>query len=308
MPKWLRSLAIVLTVLGAVTLVSLLPRPSTKPKTPPWPKDIQRFSLLSSDLSLALENNDGDWRIKTPIDVPANEGTVGGFLASLRSLELEEVLSRRPESFSLYALDDASGVRLKVWAADAQKPQEWVIGKDSPSGGHVYVRIGNAPEVYLAKGLSRSLAGADLKTWRDTRILPLPADAPIQSIRVYQDRENLIFEKSSDTWTVNGKTVQPEKVDPLLTNLRYLTADDFVDPPESIPEAAELATAPTHITVTLRSGESHDLRIGTPQKGNGSRALIRRDEDPHLMGIDLRHMELLKVTEKELLSKSTPKI
>lgn len=308
MPRWLRSLALVLTVLGAVTLVSRLPRPSTKPRTPPWPKDIQRFSLTSADLSLSLEHIDGSWRVIIPIDAPANEGTVVGFLASLRSLELEEVLSRRPESFLLYQLDDASGVRLKIWATGDPEPQEWVFGKDSPSGGHVYVRIGNGPEIYLAKGFSRSLAGTDLKTWRDTRILPLPPDVPIQSVQVHRSGDNFILELSSNTWTVNGKMAIHEKVDPLIMGLRYLSVDDFIDPPASGPQAAKLANAPIHITVTLRSGESHVLRFGKPEKGNDVRALVRRDEDPHLMWINLTRVELFKVTGQELLSKSTPKI
>lgn len=304
MPKWMRTLAIVLSVLAAAYLLSLVPRPTTKPKTPPVPKEVQRFSLVSRDLALTIESVDGAWRIKTPVDVPANEGTVVNFLASLRSFSLEEVLSRRRESFALFHVDDAAGVRLQVWGVGAKEPLDWVIGKDSPTGGHVYVRSGNGTEVYLAKGLSRGVAEAGLKMWRDSRLLPLAPEEAIQSVRVRRGNGILFLEKSSDSWTVNGKRADQDKVDRVVSSLRYLSADDFVDPPESLgPTAATLVPPSADITVRLSSGISHILRIGKPEKGETSRVLVRRDDDPHLLWVIVRQMDLLTTTEKDLISK-----
>lgn len=304
MPKWMRPLAIVLSVMAAAYLVSLVPRPSTKPKPPEVPKDIQQFSLTSPSQSLTIEKVEGGWRVKSPIDVPANDGNVVNFLASLRSLTLEEVLSRRPESFGLFQVDDASGVCIKVWGAGARDPLEWWIGKDSPTGGHVYVRIGKSHDVYLATGLSRSLAESGLKTWRDTRLLPLSPDAMIQSVRVRRGKSTLVLETSSDTWTVNGKPADPEKVDRWMSALRYLSADDFVDPPESLgPIAAGLISPSAEVTVNLFDGPSHVLRFGKPEKGDRSRVLLRRNNDPHLIWLIARQVDLLTTTEKDLISK-----
>lgn len=304
MPKWMRTLAIVLSVLGTAYLLSLVPRPTTKPKTPPVPKEIQRFSLVSHDLALTIEYVDGAWRITTPVDVPANEGSVVNFLASLRSFTLEEVLSRRAESFPLFQVDDTSGVHLRVWGLGAKEPLDWVIGKDSPTGGHVYVRSGNGKEVYLAKGLSRGLAGAGLKMWRDTRLLPLAPEETIESVRIHRNNGTLFLEKSSDSWTVNGKRADQEKVVRMIRSLRYLSADDFVDPPESLGlTAATLVPPSADITVRLSSEISHTLRIGKPEKGETSRVLVRRDDDPHLLWVIARQIDLLTATEKELIFK-----
>ena len=89
----------------------------------------------------------------------------------------------------------------------------------------------------------------------------------------------------------------------MLSSLRYLSADDFVDPPDSGPLAAQLANAPTRLTVLLESGVSVLLRFGPPEQAEDSRVLVRRDEDPHLYRVDSRHVDLLTLTEKELLSK-----
>ena len=83
MPKWMRTLAIVLSVLAAAYMISLIPRPSTRPKTPAVPQEIQRFSLISPGLSLTVENGDGGWRLTSPVDVPANDGMVVNFLSGL---------------------------------------------------------------------------------------------------------------------------------------------------------------------------------------------------------------------------------
>lgn len=304
MPKWMRALAIALSVLGTAYLLSLVPRPASKPKTPPVPEEVQRFSLTSRELSITIENAGGAWRVKTPVDVPANEGAVVNFLASLRSFTLEEVMSRRAESFQLFQADDASGVHLRVWGVGAKEPLEWVIGKDSPSGGHVYARRGNGKEVYLATGLSRALADAGLKMWRDSRLLPLAPEEAIQSVRVRRNDGTLSLEKSSDAWTVNGKRADQEAVDRAVHSLRYLSADEFLDPPASLgPQAAALVPPSALITVRLSSGKSHAFHIGQPEKGEVARVLVRRDEDPHLLWIIPRHMDLLTAKEKDLISK-----
>ena len=303
MPKWMRTLAIVLSVLAAAYMISLIPRPSTRPKTPAVPQEIQRFSLISPGLSLTVENGDGGWRLTSPVDVPANDGMVVNFLSGLRALTLEEILSHRTESHSQFNLDDASGILLRVWGTGSKEPQEWVIGKDAPLGGHVYVRVGKGPEVYLAKGLSRSQAEAGLKTWRESRILPLAPDAVIQSVRVRRPKGVLDLQHRSDSWTLNGKPANREKVDRFVSGLRYLSADEFVDPPASQgPLAGELKTPSAELTVVLSSGTPHVLRFGSPEKGGAARVLLQRDGDPHLMRVVLRQVDLLTADTKDLLS------
>lgn len=298
MPKWMKPLAIAVSVLAMVYLLSLVPRPSTKPQSPPIPKDIQRFSLGSRDLTIAIENKNGVWRVTSPIDVPANEGVVVHFLASLRSFAFEEVMSRRPESFDLFQVDDAAGVRLRVWGADAKDPLEWVIGKDAPLGGRGYARLGNGKEVYLTSGLSRNAVEVGLKMWRDGRLLPLAPDTPIRSIQVRRARGNLVLEKSSDTWTVNGKKGDGEKIDGLISSLRYVTADDFVDPPQSLELiSSHLSPPAAEMTVLAGEGTSHTIRFGIPEKGDSPRVLTRRDDDPHLLWMIARHVEWLTIGE-----------
>ncbi len=304
MPKWMKPLAIAVSVLAMVYLLSLVPRPSTKPKSPPVPNDIQRFSLVSQGLTITIENKNGVWRVTSPIDVPANEGVVVHFLASLRSFAFEEVMSRRPESFELFQVDDAAGVRLSVWGTGAKDPLEWIIGKDAPLGGHGYARLGNGKEVYLTSGLSRNEVEVGLKMWREGRLLPLAPDTPIRSIQVRRAMGNLILEKSSDTWTVNGKKANGEKVEGLVSSLRYVSADDFVDPPQSLGLiASHLSPPAAEITVLAGEGTSHILRFGIPEKGDTPRVLARRDDDPHLLWMIARHVEWLTIPEKELIFK-----
>jgi hypothetical protein len=303
MPNYIRTLVITLSVLAAAYLLSLIPRPSTGPKTPAIPESIQRFSLYTSSRTITVEETDGGWRVTTPINVPANEGSVVAFLAALRSLTLEEVLSHRPESHALYHLDDATGVRLSVWGVGAQDPQKWVIGKDSPKGTNVFVRIGTTPDVYLAKGISRGYAEADLQAWRETRLLPLAAEETFQALEVHRGKNNLIVQRTSSTWTVNGKPADSETVDQRVNSLRYLSADEFVDPPESETLLSEQPVLPPHdIVVTLSSGKKHVLRVVKEIKGDSPLILFQRDDDPHLLSLS-RPITWFTVTEKDLLAK-----
>ncbi|MBK8575755.1 MAG: hypothetical protein IPN90_08775 [Elusimicrobia bacterium] len=99
-----------------------------------------------------------------------------------------------------------------------------------------------------------------------------------------------------------------EKVDRLMSSLRYLSADDFVDPPESLgPIADSLRPPSAELTVTLgpggASGKTHILCFGRPDKRDPSRVLLRRDTDPHLLWVIVSHFDVLNVNIKDLLSK-----
>ncbi|MBL8023453.1 MAG: DUF4340 domain-containing protein [Elusimicrobia bacterium] len=301
MPKYLRTLAVVLFVLAAAYILVLIPRPPSGPKTPDVPEKIQRFSLTRPAHSITMESMETGWRVTSPVNVPANEGSVVSFLAGLRSLTLEKVISHRPESHALYRLDNAQGILLKVWGEGAQEPQGWIIGKDSPTGGNVFVRLETGSEVYLAKGLSRAYAEADLHAWRETRLLPLPADEAVQAVEVRRGKTSLRVERSSTSWTVNGKPANSEIVDERVNSLRYVSADEFVDPPESVALLAEKRNLPSReIVVILSSGKNHVLRVLKEIQGDSPRTLFQRDEDPHLFSLS-QPVVWLTLTEKELL-------
>lgn len=305
MPKWMRTLALVLTVLAAGYLISRIPRPSTKPMTPEVPKEIARFEIqVPGRPTISFEKAEAGWQLKTPIDAPANDGNVVSFLASLRSLTLENVVSRRADSHPLFLVDEAGGVRLKVMGPGGALPLEWVVGKDSPSGGHIYVRKGNGTEVYLAKGLRRELVETDLKAWRDNRALLLAPDAVIQSVQVRRGKAILALERSSTSWTVNGKPADGPMAERMTNGLRYLSAEEFVDPPASLALLGSGFTAPSaEITVTLASGPIHVLRVGREEKGASPRVLLRRDDDTHLLWVLTRNFELLTADPKNLQTK-----
>lgn len=305
MPKWMRTLALVLAVLAAGYLISRIPRPSTRPPTPEVPKEIARFDIqVPGRPLLSFEKAEAGWQLKSPVDAPANDGNVVSFLASLRSLTLENVVSRRAESHGLFLVEETGGVRVKVMGPGAALPLEWVVGKDSPSGGHIFVRKGNGTEVYLAKGLRRELVETDLKAWRDNRALPLAPDAVIQSVQVRRGKTLLTLERSSTSWTVNGKTADGPLAERMTNGLRYLSAEEFVDPPASISLSASGFSAPSaEVTATLASGSAHVLRIGREEKGASPRVLLRRDADPHLFWVLTRNFELLTAAPKDLQAK-----
>lgn len=273
MPRWMRTLAIVLSVLAAVYLISLVPRPSTKPKTPAVPKEITLFSSPRTFRS-HWKTRTADGGSRPPSMFPPTKDMVVNFLAALRSLTLEEVLSRRAENHGLFKVDEKIWCSLAVWTPGAKEPLTVVIGKDSPSGGHVYAANRSSPDVCLATGSSRSQAEAGLKIWRDARVVPLAADAVIQSVRVRGAQGTLFVERSSDTWTINGKPAD-RGVEQWTTNLRYLSADTFTDPPELLgPISLGLASPAAEITLTLDSGRPMFL-LGKPEKGDAPRVLIR---------------------------------
>jgi hypothetical protein len=250
---------------------------------------------------VVLEKTDAAWRLRAPLDFPADTGAVQSLLASLQSLSVGETLTQRPESHELYQVDDPSGVRVKVWDKGNDAPADWIFGKAAPDNSHVYLRVPGKPEVYLASGLHPEDLKRPLTQWRERRILRLEAEENIVKVEVKQGKASFVVQKSSDAWTVDGKPADSDKTQRFVDALHAANAQDFIDPPESSDLKKFGLDPPAALfLVTTTSGKTLELRAGKP--ADSQQIPVQRAGEPVLFWLPEHTWNEINPSPKTLLA------
>jgi len=315
-PKWIKALVGSLVFLAAVYGLLRIPRRSGGPLLPPAPKDISRISLAHSSFHFVFEKTDSGWRLREPLEFPAEEGAVGALLEGIGALAADEAVSKRAESHGLYEVTDEAGTRVGAWApgapsddpgrplaAAADKPVEWILGKPTPDGGGIYLRLPGHDEVYRATGLTRETVRQPLNNWRDRRVLSIQAEDEIREIRLGGLGAHFNLAKSSDLWTVDGRPARRDLAERVANELRYAAAEEFVDPPAALDLKTWGLTGLTPtIVLKLTSGKSVTLRFGKKElPGSAARVVVQREGEPTLYWVLVNRLEIRTLIAKDFL-------
>ncbi len=302
LPAWMRTLLGLLAALLAVFLVTRIPKPAAKKDVPSFPESPVKLEIAGPASRVLLEKREKGWRMKEPVDFPADEEAVRAFVSSLSALSFGETLTQRPETHAQYQVDEASAVSVRAWAAGAQDPVALLFGKGAPDFTHVYVRVPGKNEVYLAQGLRRYELEKPVRDWRDRRIASWQADDAVVRLTVEKGRGAYVLQKDSDTWTLGGRAADKDKMDRLLSELRALSAEDFIDPPQSSDlKSYGLNTPALKVTVETASGKKIELRFGKKDAAQ-DRYPLQRDGEPVLFWVPAYVWAAFPATSQELIA------
>ena len=167
----------------------------------------------------------GKWTLQAAKPLVADQGTLSGFLNSLTSATVEDVVDPHPASLKDFGLDPPS-FTLEI-STDA-KPQTFTLslGDDTPTSGGVYAQVAGDPRVITLGSYVKTSLEKKLFDLRDRRALTLESDQ-LQKIGVEYKGAQWTLEKNPEgVWDlVLPPSVRADRftVDGLLSQLRSLT-------------------------------------------------------------------------------------
>ncbi len=110
--------------------------------------ETNRFEIQTSGRKIVCEKSiDGQWEIKAPVQLKANQTAVDDLLFGVDSLKAVEFVSEHPRSLQPYGLD-APSFQVSFMSPPSE-PAVLLIG--STKGDTVYVKAKNADTVFLVK-------------------------------------------------------------------------------------------------------------------------------------------------------------
>jgi LysM repeat protein len=226
-------LLVLLLALGAVTVLLL---PSGEDRQSSYDTHGVRVAVDSSAVTridirrplstTTIQNVGGVWMVTTPYQYAADPASVTQLVGGLAKFKVGSLVSSNPEKQRLFQVD-STGTFITVTDRSGAATQI-VFGKMGPSFTEVYFRLPDSKEVYLGEGIDSWMLTREPKEWRDKTILAANTQA-VTALEYSAGGVTTTFARDSSGWVSAGRRASIESLNPALTTLMALKADDFID-------------------------------------------------------------------------------
>ncbi|MEM6732042.1 MAG: DUF4340 domain-containing protein, partial [Myxococcota bacterium] len=145
------------------------------------PSAVIAVKLQNGEQIFEIERSDGEWRIQSPRELPADSEVVGGMVRFVAALErLKDVGEERegevipPDDLALFEL---SPPRFQIELVTVEGRTVLDVGKKNNFDGNAYAKLASAPGVFVVDGGVHFHLDKTELDLRDKRLVPLSASA-----------------------------------------------------------------------------------------------------------------------------------
>jgi len=220
--------------------------------------DITGLTLASTDGSISLARQDGEWTITAPYPLAADQANVAGIVNALQTADHERLVEEAPEDLGRFGLGEPA-VTVTLTSSDGAS-RSLALGNDTPVGFNVFVKRGDEDAVYITAASLKSTVNKTLYDLRDRTVLSF-ADIDVARIDIETEALTATVERQPalgdgiTRWQITAPLsarADAEAVGALLQQLRAANAVAFAtDAPTDEDLAAFGLTEPE---LTLRLG------------------------------------------------------
>ena len=148
--KWI---AIALGVLVALYLITQMQQSGLQTQSDAvFPENqgaIQTIELWTKDDTIKIEREGDGWAIAGHDTLDMRPNRMDTFFDKALKVKKETLISKNPEKWTKYSIDDSSGTHVKLVDASGSEMVHVVFGRSSSDWSHNYVRTTGVDEVYL---------------------------------------------------------------------------------------------------------------------------------------------------------------
>jgi len=185
-----------------------------------------KIEIERNKQSMRMERVHDVWKVTDPVNFVVDDEAIYRLLEGMAKFKLTGLISSNPQKYGTFEVDDKA-TTLTVTYSDG-KSVALMIGKTGPTPNQTYVRPISSNSVYLARGLATVAVNKELRDWRLRTIYHVDPNT-IKYFKIESDTGTFTLRRDGNRWLANRKPVSNRSVNPVLTALSYVRADDFVD-------------------------------------------------------------------------------
>ena len=263
--------------------------------------EVNRFEVTGNGRKRVCDKNmSGQWELKEPISLKADQTAVDDLLFGVDSLKAVEFVSEHPTSLQPYGLD--APVMQVSFMKPGANPAVLLVGKTK--GDTVYVKAQHADTVFLVKKDLLNLIGGGVEGLRDKQVLDFKSEDAVKLVLRHGD-VTLACQRQGTNWRLTQPVQEDAKngaVNSIIYQLNQLKVEKFLtDPPTTT--VSGLDAPAIQVTVTLKDRTEYSLQIGKPAESERFYARLTRSlNQVFLLKTDI--VEKLKVTVNDLRASS----
>lgn len=202
---------------------------------------ISRMLIESPESETELLKSDGKWDVIIGPDktVSAQPGTIRNLLQSVQSVRPSRMVTRDPGKWAEYQVD-TTGTRIRIFEGQ-KKTLDLIIGRFGimdQRNFFSYVRLHDEDEVYTADNFMGMTIGTEPADYRNRQLLSFNSDS-LESLSFhYQADSSFTAIRDASFWTIENNPADSTAMSDYLSDLRYITINEFVDDiePSALPE------------------------------------------------------------------------
>jgi len=145
-------------------------------------ENIHKILIQKGETAIELVREAADaWEITGNDTLLVRENRITNLFEDVLTVERETLVSRNPEKYDKFAIDDSTGTHLALIDVAGNTSAYYVFGRSRTDWAHNYVRTEDEPEVYLtSKSVIHHLSTSE-QFWGEE---PKPEEEPLDSLAV----------------------------------------------------------------------------------------------------------------------------
>ena len=177
--KWL--LIGIAVLLGIYVLLEMRDSGYSTPTDEIFPAkvdDIAKIEMTMAGASLTLHKKDQVWTVLGHDSLQIRDNRISTLFDQALKVTRETVMTKKEDNWPKYSVDDSSGTHVKVYDVKEALMTHAVFGQSSTDWARNYVRIDDAPEVYLTDRSIVYQVSTDPTFWGEKPPPPEPEPTP----------------------------------------------------------------------------------------------------------------------------------
>jgi hypothetical protein len=245
---------------------------------------ISRVELLKKNQDIEFDRNNDEWQILKPKPLRADNTQVADLVRKLSDarMELSATVDKDEKNTASEFAKATPVATAKV--SDQSGTQELQIRKNKDT---YYAKSSVVDGVYQVSSDVGQALDKSLDDFRNKKLFDFGFNAP-NKVELHTGGNAYLLERKKEDWWSNGKKMDAESVESLISKLRDLSATKFGDSRLGKPD----------IKATVISDDGKRTENVSISK-SGDHCLAKRDNDPTLYEIDASSVDdLLKRSEE----------
>jgi hypothetical protein len=226
-----------------------------------------------------LEKSGDDWRLREPLDFPADSSLVSSTLGSLANLTADRRLAVDEVDPADYGLaEPAAEIRLRM--ADGNE-RFVAVGDELPLGSKRALRVDDGAEIVIASGWFVSDLEREVDDWRSRDVIDF-MEGDVASIDIESGADSIRAVRLKNEWQLLlplRDMADDDHLGSLISDLRSMRIEEFLDD-DSDPSEFGLDLPEYELTIIRADGgEPLRLDLGVTREGDsGTEVACRRGE------------------------------
>ncbi len=226
-----------------------------------------------------LEKTGDEWRLREPIDYPADASMVDSTLSSLAGLSADRRLPAGELDLVEFGLE-APAAEVSLLLGDGAGVS-FAVGGEMPLGSKRPIRLADSDEIAIAPGWFMTDLEREVDDWRSREVTDLSGDQ-VASIEIEADADTIRAARIGDGWRLLSPMEDigdRDHLEALVSDLGSLRIEEFLD--GGIDPGALGLDAPEYSVMVVRSdgGEPLRLELGATREGAGGTDVACRRGD-----------------------------